>query len=275
MQLILTIISDCGPASIKLRGSDVRYLGVMTIQLLLLQIRNSHDPMRLQEVECFSESIGCPIDWITPFDLLTESPRRAVLDRFDAVLVGGSGDYSVTAEEPWLYRSLDALRDLYEIRLPTFASCWGFQALSRALGGKVIHDLSRAELGTLPISLTEAGKNDSIFGSLPEEFFAQMGHEDCVDQLPPNAVLLASTEKNTNQAFGFADRPVYATQFHPELSKRRLLERLIAYPKYIKKITGESPQEFVDRCQETVETTSLLKRFLIQVFGNNSLKSLK
>ena len=61
------------------------------------------------------------------------------------MLIGGSGAYSATGEGKWLDRTLDLLRDLVEASQPTFASCWGFQAMARALGGHVVTDLQRAE----------------------------------------------------------------------------------------------------------------------------------
>ena len=66
----------------------------------------------------------------------------------------------MTSSEPWLDRALDSLRLVYDFRKPTFASCWGFQAMARALGGKVVKDLDRAEIGTHSLYLTEAGLAD-------------------------------------------------------------------------------------------------------------------
>ena len=34
---------------------------------------------------------------------------------------------------PWLPAALDAMVALHETGKPTFASCWGFQAMARAL----------------------------------------------------------------------------------------------------------------------------------------------
>ena len=85
------------------------------------------------------------------------------MDRHDAVFIGGSGDYSVTRESGWLDASLDLMRDLVRESKPTFASCWGFQAMAKAHDGKVETDLSRAEVGTHQLHLTEAGKKDSLF----------------------------------------------------------------------------------------------------------------
>ena len=157
------------------------------------------------------------------FDLLSGIPTRRQLAGVDMVLLGGSGDYSAASSGDWLERALDGLRLLYQVAKPTFASCWGFQAMARALGGRVIHDASRAELGTLDLHLTPAGLQDPVFAPLGTTFRGQAGHEDLVAELPPAATLLASSDLVTNQAYCFADRPIYCTQFHPELGRDDLL----------------------------------------------------
>ncbi len=133
--------------------------------------------------------------------------------------------------------------------------------MARALGGEVTHDPSRAELGTLPISVTQEGLVDPVFGALGSQFDAQMGHEDRVVSLPDDAVRLAFTNKVDNQAFRFADRPMYCTQFHPELDRQAMLERLEAYPEYVQRIAGVSFSEFISACRETPEANELMRRF--------------
>lgn len=239
------------------------------LRYLLLQIRNVNDPMRGQEVRCFARALDCDRQRIGTFDLINESLTERRLKSVDAILIGGSGDYSVTLNQPWLERALDGLRLLYQSEKPTFASCWGFQALAKALGGNVVKDASRAEVGTLTASLTLAGRTDPVFGALPETFATQMGHEDCVTHLPEKAILLVSTQRVENQAMTFADRPIYATQFHPELNVAAFLERVKAYPQYVTELTGLSYERFKKTCQDTPEASQLLPRFVQHVFGGS------
>jgi len=224
--------------------------------------------MRSQEVACFARVLDTTPSEIAVVDLLTETVSDRVLSGTDLFLLGGSGDYSVTGEGDWLERAFDLLRRLREIRKPTFASCWGFQAMSRALGGRVVHDLDRAEIGTHHLSLTEAGRTDPVFGPLSESFSGQMGHEDYVAELPPNAILLASTQLVTNQAYWIEETPIYCTQFHPELNCRDLLQRVRHYPKYIERIAGLPPERFSEMIRETPETELLLHRFVSLVFAS-------
>ena len=250
------------PASRKLKTRMLDRL-----RYLLLQVRNPDDPMRQQEVESFARALGAQADQIRVFDILRERLPKSKLDEGDMILLGGSGHYSAAGEGEWLEHALDSLRLVHAAAKPTFASCWGFQAMARALGGRVIHDLGRAELGTHRLFLTEAGKADPVFGPLGATFSGQMGHEDRVVELPPGAVLLASSERVENQAYKIDGLPIYCTQFHPELNCRDLLQRVAAYPQYIWRIAGMPPERFSEMIEETPETEALLQRFVRLVFG--------
>lgn len=233
--------------------SDLRYL--------LLQIRDDDDPMRPQEIRCFADALQCCEEAIVPFDLLAGVPTEDELQQVDAVLIGGSGNYSAAGESAWLEQTLAGLRTIYKLRKPTFASCWGFQAFARALGGRCIHDPAHAELGTTELLLTEAGQQDPLFGELANPFFGQSGHEDHVVELPPGATLLASSSIVRNQAFKLDGALIYCTQFHPELDLDSFIGRVRAYPQYVERIAGKTVDEFSQACHDTPETRKLLPRF--------------
>ena len=226
--------------------------------------------MREQEVRSFARALQCNLAQIRTFDLLTKSLHIAEIQAVDMLLIGGSGDYSAAGDGEWLERALDSLRELHAAGKPTFASCWGFQALARALGGRVIHDFPNAEVGTINLRLTDEGRHDPIFQSLGDEFQAQAGHEDHVVELPADAVLLASSDKVTEQAYRIANRPIYATQFHPELNRDDLLGRLGAYPSYVQRIAGQTVAEFSEHCHDTPQAEALLRKFADQVLGQRT-----
>ncbi len=245
-------------------------MGTMAAQprYLLLQTRNADDAMRQQEVCCFAQVLGCKPGDVSVVDFLARGPSPAELDRADVVLLGGSGHYSAAGEGEWPERALDALRELHHAAKPTFASCWGFQAMARALGGRCIYDPQHAELGTVELQLTAAGRTDPLFSSLPPTFGGQAGHEDHVVDLPPDAILLASSARVENQAFRFVGKPIYCTQFHPELDRDALRERARAYPEYVERIAAMSYENFLASCRETPEASDLLRRFVELVCGN-------
>jgi len=233
------------------------------LRFLLLQIRDPGDPIRAQEVRCFADVLDCAAENIETLDLLTQRVTATTLDRVDAVLIGGSGDYSAAGESsPWLENVLTDLRRLCDSHKPTFASCWGFQAIARALGGRCIHDPQHAELGTIELELTQAATKDPLFEQLENPLLGLAGHEDHVVELPAGAILLASSKTVTNQAFKLADAPVYCTQFHPELDLTTFLDRVAAYPQYVEKIARQTIDTFAANCRDTPQARQLLRDFV-------------
>ena len=224
--------------------------------------------MAAQEVLCFARSLPCTSSNIEVFDLLSGAPSTLTLKRTDVVLIGGSGEHSVVRGGPWLSRALDTMTELYAKSRPTFASCWGFQAMAQALGGTVVTDRDRAEVGTAWVELTHDGEADPVFGPLGKRFRVPIGHEDVVTQIPKSARLLASSDLVENQAFVFLDKPIYATQFHPELNRADLVARLTKYTEYLPLTGHKSIKEFEDNTPETPESESILPRFLKEVLGD-------
>ncbi len=218
--------------------------------------------MREHEIACFERSLQLERGQIDIFDLLSGAPAGRDLDRVDVVLLGGSGEYSVARGGPWLTAALDSMVRLYETSKPTFASCWGFQAMARALGGEVVTDHARAEVGITSLELTEAGESDPVFGPLGKHFLALSGHEDIVTALPPAATLLASSSTVENEAFCFSGKPIYCTQFHPELDRAGFLMRMEKYPLYVRLAGAETFDELAEMTPETPDSESLLRRFL-------------
>ena len=240
------------------------------LRFLLLQVRNADDPMREHEVESFARAFRCAPGRIRVFDLLSGVPSQRELDRADVVLLGGSGDYSVASGGPWLPAALDTMRELHEFSKPTFASCWGFQAMARALGGEVVNNHEQAEVGTATLTLTPEGERDPVFGPLGSRFRVQIGHEDIVTKLPPGAVRLASSDRVENEAFRLEGAPIYCTQFHPELDRAGLIARIETYPEYLA-LTGHATlEEFALATPETPEAEAILRRFLRVVLGGEA-----
>ncbi len=235
----------------------------MKKKYLLLQARKWDDPMIQHEIECFQRSLNCTEKEIHSLDIIRDSFNMDSFKEFNVFFIGGSGDYSIAHGGKWMKKVLNTMNYLYENSKITFASCWGFQAMAKARGGIVVNDLKRAELGTIQLSLTKEGEKDPVFKTLPSKFLAQMGHEDIVDQLPKDAILLASSDKVHNEAFKFKEKPIYGTQFHPELHIKDLEKRMKTYPNYVSKILGISQEEFIEKkCFNSKDTSSLILNFV-------------
>jgi GMP synthase (glutamine-hydrolysing) len=236
-----------------------------TKKLLLLQARNPEDKAAAHERLAFREILEIEPETLRAWDLLGGPPTERELDQVACVLVGGAGEYSVTqtGDVPWLGGFIDFMGLLAEQGFPTFASCFGFQALVVAGGGEVVTDKSRAEVGTFETWLTDAGAADPLFAPLGSPFFAQFGHKDHATRLPAGVLGLASSARSPHQALRLPDKPVYATQFHPELSMTRNRERFLNYIEaYSKPDMADTPDEVLAAFRETPEASALMKRFV-------------
>lgn len=241
----------------------------MALKVLLLQARNPEDPVRDEERRSFAQKTGLPVDRIVPHDLLSGPPSIDKVRQFDAVMVGGSGDYYVSQRSlPDFDAQLDLLATVAATGFPMFASCFGFQILVQALGGEIVHDPVNVEVGTYDLELTPEGKEDPLLGCLPPVFAAQLGRKDRAERLPDGVVHLASSRLNLYQSFRIPDRPIWATQFHPELDLESNRLRFDRYLKgYARHMSEQEREAARGRFRPSPETDCLLPAFLDLVFG--------
>ena len=229
------------------------------VKIMVLQARHNDDPMLEHERECFVSATGLDrsrFDWRNVVDGV---PTLAEIQSVDALLIGGSGHFSVTEPETDFFAPLTrVLREVVGHGHPTFGSCFGYQLLVVALGGRVEHDEDRGEVGAFALELTGEGAEDPLFGSLPERFIGQMGHLDRAVDLPAGVRNLVRSDLCPYQALRVGGSPVWATQFHPELDQAANLHRYRAY------IDRYDPSGSEDgfRSLPSPETSRLLPLFL-------------
>jgi len=239
--------------------------------ILLIQARQPGDPILEHEFECFIAQTPLSPEAFTAVNMAESPMAPELLDRVDMVMVGGAGDYSLVERNFERHEELIDLIDVVLAReIPMFGSCFGFHALVEALDGRLVRDPERGEIGTHAITLTEEGRRDDFFGQLPDRFDAQLGHKDAVDELPDELVRLAASERCAVQAVRVPDKPIYATQFHPELSADGNIERYVRYLQNYKQI-DESRDEALERAERihrpSPEATRLLERFVDRIYG--------
>lgn len=231
------------------------------LRYLLLQLREPSDAMLDHEQHCFAAALNAAPERFRACNLLVEELDGALLDACDLVLIGGSPK-SVVTGGPWLPRFMAVVADLIARKKPAFGVCFGFQAIAKALGGEVVQDLARSEIGTVDVALTPDGVRDPVFGPLGAVFPAQMGHEDVVVRLPETAISLASSARVPHEALRVRGAPIYAAQFHPEMCHDRLHERLGRYPRFVERLAGAPFADFaVTGIRPSPQTDALLPRF--------------
>lgn len=116
-------------------------------------------------------------------------------------------------KHPFLRDEVELLKGCIANDTPTLGICLGAQLLARAQGARNYKG-GMPEIGWYQLDLEEEGKHDPLFAGLPPQPKFFFWHTDTFD-LPPEAVLLASTRLYPNQAFRLGKR-VYGLGFHPE-----------------------------------------------------------
>lgn len=199
-------------------------------RFLLIQARDSDDPMAEHERACMRRRLGLETHLEVRNGLGADVSAKW-LDGVDALIVGGSGDYSVhhPESEPWVSRLRRVLDRALTDNLPGFGICFGHQLLGYHLGAPVQTDTTRAEVGTIDVDLTEAGRSDPLFSTVEATFPVHTGHSDHVASLPPELELLATSTALATQAFRLRGTRFYTTQFHPDLTGAEAVARYSAF----------------------------------------------
>lgn len=135
---------------------------------------------------------------------------------YAGVLVTGSGAM-VTERADWSERCGDWLRAAAEANQALFGICYGHQLIAHALGGKVDYNPRGREMGTVSVRLREPAARDPLFAGLPTRIAAQATHLQSVLAPPPQAQVLADSERDDCHAFRWGEA-VWGVQFHPEFS---------------------------------------------------------
>ncbi len=103
---------------------------------------------------------------------------------------------------------------VFDLDLPIFGICYGFQVMAQALGGEVAQTGQR-EYGRT-IARVIAG-DDPLLKGQPESQTTWMSHGDQVRTAPPGFQVLAETDATPVAAFGDPTTGRYGVQWHPEV----------------------------------------------------------
>ena len=103
---------------------------------------------------------------------------------------------------------------VFDLDVPIFGICYGFQVMAQALGGEVAHTGGR-EYGRTATTVLDS--NDPLLSGQPESQATWMSHGDQVREAPPGFKVLASTEATPVAAFGDSGTKRYGVQWHPEV----------------------------------------------------------
>ena len=103
---------------------------------------------------------------------------------------------------------------VFELNIPILGICYGMQTLAEQMGGQVI-SADQKEFGYAELKIN----NESVlFSDLQKSLNVWMSHGDQVQDLPDDFELVASTETAPIAAMQHNSKPIYALQFHPEVT---------------------------------------------------------
>jgi GMP synthase-like glutamine amidotransferase len=147
---------------------------------------------------------------------LDEGERSPDWREFEGLIVMGGpmGAYEEDVH-PWLRSEKSLIREAAQAGHPVWGVCLGAQLLAAALGARVYPGEAGAEVGMLPVELTDEALADPVFAGAPRSFPTLQWHGDTFE-LPDGATLLASSPAYPSQAFSY--RNAYALQFHLEVT---------------------------------------------------------
>ena len=236
-----------------------------TLKVLLLQIRHE-ERVRDEEYASFCQFSGLNNGEITIHNVFDQPDfEPLIIDGYHGLFIGGASEASVLEPDnyPFVDNAIKLIQYSIEKSIPVFASCFGFQLAVLALGGTIIRDEKGFEMGSLPIQLTEAALKDTLFWDTPNNFHAVAVHRERSLSAPEGCIPLAYTDQ-CSHAFRVEDKPFWAFQFHPEVDKKVLVERLTIYKsKYTE--NDDHLDEVLANAIETPESNDLLLKFTERV----------
>ena len=135
-------------------------------------------------------------------------PTEEILAKRPAAIIFSGGPASVYEEgAPKVDRAL------LESGVPVLGICYGFQAMTQALGGSVAHT-ETAEFGRTKATVDTSSV---LFTGQPDGQEVWMSHRDAVVTVPPGFEATASTPDTSIAAFENVDKCLYGIQWHPEV----------------------------------------------------------
>ncbi|HNR47048.1 MAG TPA: glutamine-hydrolyzing GMP synthase [Anaerolineaceae bacterium] len=169
----------------------------MTDTIIVLDFGSQYSQLiarRVREAQVYCELLP----WNTPAaDVLRLQPRGVILSG------GPNSVYEPGAPQLPAY--------LLDAQIPVLGICYGMQALTHALGGRVAPAPAR-EYG--PAQIITTRENPLLPpGAQP----VWMSHGDRIDVLPPGFVTLAQSDHSPFAAMGDLQRRWFGVQFHPEV----------------------------------------------------------
>ncbi|WP_299261513.1 glutamine-hydrolyzing GMP synthase [uncultured Kushneria sp.] len=173
---------------------------------------------RVREIGVYSE--------VRAFDITEEEIREY---NPNGIILSGGPESVAELDSP------RAPQCVFDMGLPVFGICYGMQTMAAQLGGATEGSQKR-EFGYAQISVSS---EDDLLGGIKDHIGERgdalldvwMSHGDKVSSVPEQFEITASTPSCPIAAMSWAEKRLYAVQFHPEVTHttqgQRILERFV------------------------------------------------
>lgn len=162
---------------------------------------------RVREANVFSE--------VVPHTM----PAAEMLAKEPAAIVLSGGPSSVYADQ-----APDLDPALLEAGVPMFGLCYGFQAMAKALSGRV-ERTGLSEYGATRVRILD--DTSTLFNGQPREQSVWMSHGDAVVEAPAGMQVTAASAAAPVAAFEDDERRLYGVQWHPEVVHSTFGQRVL------------------------------------------------
>jgi len=168
--------------------------------ILILDLGSQYTQLiarRVRESKVFSQ--------IVPYDITAEKIKEI----FPKGIILSGGPQSVYDKHAPLPRA-----EIFKLGIPILGICYGMQAITHMLGGKVGKAKDR-EYGKAELFIDS---NKDLFANLSTNLTCWMSHGDEIQTPPPGFVRIAHTLNAANAAIANRTKKIFGVQFHPEVA---------------------------------------------------------
>ncbi len=235
-------------------------------RLLLFKLQRAPTALRAEEGDFehyFARGLGVAVEELRVVETVRGEEAPPPGEVAGAIFSGS--DAMVTEPTAWMEKLRQWVRTALRERVPLLGVCFGHQLLAQTLGGRVDWNPGGPGFGSEQLTLSEAGRADSLFAEVAPRPLFQLWHQQAVTRMPPEAVLLAGNARVSVQSFRWRDQ-VWGTQFHPEFTPAVVRGYTRELSAKLPKL-GTDPKALLDRLEDSPAGPRVLGNFAAHALG--------
>jgi GMP synthase (glutamine-hydrolysing) len=116
---------------------------------------------------------------------------------------------------------------IFDLNLPILGICYGLQIITEQFQGKVVKGQKGKEYGEAKLIVKKSATKDKFLKEIKDSI-VWMSHGDEVEKMPHNFQAIGQTEKSPYAVIKHKNKPIYALQFHPEVTHTKLGKKFLA-----------------------------------------------